>query len=146
MNFANPNAERDALILDWQSKKAALVAATEAELTARNKVVAFFHENITDMAGTERVDLGQGFELKMEFRQNYSVPSAKNGEAAKAVMAKLAALGAEGSAIAARIFRWKPELSKTEYDTLSPQAKRIVDKVVTQKAGQPSLEIIAPKV
>lgn len=146
MNFANDNAKRDALIIDWQDKQNARKKAEEEEMKARLAVVAFFHEDTTDKAGTENVDIGQGFTLKMEFRQNYSVPSAKNGEAAKGVMSKLTALGAEGAAIAQRIFRWKPELSKTEYDLLSPQAKRIVDKVVTQKAGTPALTIVPPKV
>lgn len=142
---ANPNANRDALIVDWQKKKIALDAMKEEELIARNKVVAFYAEDFTDKAGTENYDLTQGYKIKLVFAQNHSVPSAKNGEAVKGVIDKLNKLGDDGKFIAERLFRWKPELSKTEYDSLSPSMKRIVQPIVTTKAAQPTIEIVAPK-
>lgn len=147
MTFANPNpnAERDALIVDWQDKARRAAALKEEELIARNKVVAFLFEETTDKKGTENIDLGSGYKLKLTFAQNHSVPSANGGEAVKAVMAQLTALGDDGKFIADRLFRWKPELAKTEYENLAPSMKRIVNKVVTTKAAQPTLEIVAPK-
>lgn len=142
---ANPTAARDALIVDWQNKARHLQALKEEELIARNKVVAFFFEETTDKAGTENFDLTQGYKIKLTFAQNHSVPSAKGGEAVKAVMEKLSKLGEDGKFIAERLFRWKPELSKTEWDALSPSMKRIVSPIVTTKAAQPTVEIIAPK-
>lgn len=142
---ANPTADRDALIVDWQRKKIALDAMREEELIARNKVVGYFFEDYTDKAGTENFDLTQGYKIKLVFAQNYSVPSAKNGEAVKGVIEKLNKLGDDGKFIAERLFRWKPELSKTEWDALSPSFKRIVSPIVTQKAALPTVEIVAPK-
>lgn len=146
-NFANenPNAQRDALIVDWQRLKQQKEALEEQELIARNKVIAFFHEDVTDKAGTENVDLGGGYKLKMVFAQRHSVPSAENGAAVRAVMEQLKGMGEDGAFIAERLFRWKPELSKSEYDRLSPSVKRVVNKVVTTKPAQPTLEIVAPK-
>lgn len=141
----NPNAQRDALLVDWQRLKQQREALEEQELIARNKVVAFFFEDITDKAGTENFDIGGGYKLKLTFAQRHSVPSAENGKAVKAVMEKLAKLGEDGKFIAERLFRWKPELSKTEYDNLTPSLKRIVQPVVTTKAAQPTIEIVAPK-
>jgi hypothetical protein len=142
---ANPTAARDALIVDWQDKARRLQALKEEELLARNKVVGFFFEETTDKAGTENFDLTHGYKIKLTFAQNHSVPSAKNGEAVKGVIEKLAKLGEDGKFIADRLFRWKPELSKTEWDALSPSMKRIVAPIVTTKAAQPTVEIIAPK-
>lgn len=147
MTFAqkNPNADRDALIVDWQKKKLALDALAEEELIARNKVIAFYAEDFTDKAGTENYDLTDGYKIKLVFAQRLSVPSAKNGEAVKEVIAKLAKTGEDGKFIGERLFRWKPELSKTEWDALTPSMKRIVAPIVTQKAAQPTVEIVAPK-
>lgn len=142
---ANPNAQRDALIADWQTLKQQREALEEQELIARNKVVGFFFEEWTDKAGTENFDIGQGYKLKLVFAQRHSVPSAENGAAVKGVMQQLQAQGEDGAFIAERLFRWKPELSKSEYDRLSPSMKRIVNKVVTTKAAQPTIEIVAPK-
>lgn len=147
MSFTNtnPNAQRDALLVDWQQKRHQLEALKEAELIARNKVVAHLFEEITDKEGTENFDIGSGYKLKVVFAQNLSVPTAENGKAVKEVIEQLTAKGDDGKFIADRLFRWKPELSKSEYKGLAPSMKRIVDKVVTTKAAQPTLEIIAPK-
>lgn len=142
---SNPNAQRDALIVEWQRLKQQKEALEEQELIARNKVIAFYHEEITDLAGTENYDLSGGFKLKLTFAQRHSVPSAENGKAVKAVMEQLKGIGEDGAFIAERLFRWKPELSKSEYDRLSPSVKRIVSKVVTTKPAQPTVEIVAPK-
>lgn len=142
---ANPTAARDALIVDWQRKAQQLQALKEEEAIARAKVVGFFFEDYTDKAGTENFDLTQGYKIKLVFGQNYSLPAKNNGEAVKAVIEKLNKLGDDGKFIAERLFRWKPELSKTEWDALTPSMKRIVQPVVTQKAAMPSVEIVAPK-
>lgn len=141
----SPNAERDRLIADWQQKKQQAEALKEAELIARNKLVSFFFEEHTDKAGTENFDIGQGYKLKLVFSQNHNVPSAKNGEAVKAVIEQLKAIGPDAAFIADRLFSWAPKLSKSEYDSLPPSLKRIANKVVTTKAAQPTVEMVAPK-
>lgn len=147
MAFANPNpnADRDALILDWQAKRVQLEALKEAELIARNKVVGHLFEEYTDKEGTENIDIGGGYKLKLVFAQNFNVPSAEGGKAVKEVIAQLEKLGDDGKFIAERLFKWKPEVSKTEYKALPPSMKRIANKVITTKAAQPTIEIIAPK-
>lgn len=141
----NPTAQRDALIADWQQKANQAAALKEAELIARNKLVAFLFEDTTDKAGTENIDIGQGYKLKLTFAQNLSVPTADNAKAVREVIEQLNSKGDDGKFIAERLFKWKPEISKSEYKTLAPSMRRIVDKVVTTKAAQPTVEIVAPK-
>lgn len=144
--FRNDEQKRDALIADWEAKKAALATAQDEEMKARLSVVGLYHEDITNLKGTENVELPRGWTLKMEFKQNRSVPSAKNGEAVRGVMDKLSAQGPEGALIAQRLFRWKPEVVAAEYDQLSPAARRIVDRVITTKPATPAISLVAPKV
>lgn len=135
---------RDRLIRQWLQAKQSLTQAQTAELTARNNLVAFYVGDHTDKSGTENFDLGNGYGLKFEFAQNHTVPSAHGGAAVKSVMERLRQMGREGELIAARVFRWKPELAKSEYDQLSPTAKRIVNAVVTTKPAQPAITFVEP--
>lgn len=144
MSF-NENANRDALILQWQEATKALAAAKEAESALRAEVLknafAFNPEALRE--GTENFELGAGYKLKAVFKINRSFVGGQ--EAVEKALQKIEKTGPEGEFIAERLVKWKPELSVSEYKKLPEKFKKMIDEVVTSKEATPSLELVAPK-
>lgn len=138
---------RDHLLAKWEASKKALEVAKADEMEQRKAVVAFaFDPN--KKAGTERVELANGYELKAVKKINYGFVKTPDGKLDKnAVDSALRAIEAKpnGELIAERLVKWNPDLSLTEYKQLPADMKAIIDAVIVTTDGAPSLEIVPPK-
>lgn len=142
-------AERTRLLVEWEAQKAALEVAKEKEMTARKAVVDFaFDQNKT--SGTERIELGNGYQAKAVKKINYGFVKDAEGKLNKRAIDKALEKiekigGAVGELIAERLVKWTPDLSLTEYKQLDEKYKKVIDEVIVTTEGAPTLEIIAPK-
>jgi hypothetical protein len=147
MNDFNPNAERDALIVEWQKAEAARAAAVAREMELRKQVYATCFPN--PEMGTNNLELGKGYKLKAVRKLNYNLA---NGEGqTEAALDQIEKLGNEGKFIAERLVGWKPSLSLSEYNKLEAsnpthqKIKAIINSVLTTTEASPSLEVVVPK-
>ena len=157
MSWTNQTAEdiarakRDELLLKWQNASAALENAKVAETQARLEVTQHLYpQGVPE--GTNNIDLGKGYTLKVVGKMNYNLSeSAKPRNAAmkpfatRVALNEIEKLGNEGKFIAERLVKWQPELSLTEYRQLGDQYKKIIDTALTISPGIPSIEIVEPK-
>ena len=142
-------AERDRLLLAWEESKKALEVAKEKEMEQRKAVVAFAFDPNKE-SGTERIELGNGYQAKAVKKVNYGFIKTEDGKLNKAAIDKALAKiekvgGAVGELIAERLVKWTPDLSLTEYKQLDEKFKKIIDEVIVTSESAPTLEIIAPK-
>jgi hypothetical protein len=142
-------AERDRLLLSWEESKKALEVAKEKEMEQRKAVVAFAFDPNKE-SGTERIELGNGYQAKAVKKVNYGFVKTEDGKLNKAAIDKALAKiekvgGTVGELIAERLVKWTPDLSLTEYKQLDEKFKKIIDEVIVTSEGAPTLEIIAPK-
>ena len=142
-------AERDRLLLAWEESKKALEVAKEKEMEQRKAVVAFAFDPNKE-SGTERIELGNGYQAKAVKKVSYGFIKTEDGKLNKAAIDKALAKiekvgGAVGELIAERLVKWTPDLSLTEYKQLDEKFKKIIDEVIVTSEGAPTLEIIAPK-
>lgn len=140
--------KRDAMLLQWDNAKVALEQAKELEMQLRKAVVDFaFDPN--KQSGTERIELGNGYEAKAVKKLNFGFIKNEEGKLDKAAidkaLSKIEKDGPVGVLIADRLVKWTPALSMTEYNQLDPKYKKIIDEVIETTEGAPTLEIIAPK-
>lgn len=139
---------RDYLLTTWQEKKAALEVAKEAEMIWRKKAVSFAFDP-EKQSGTERIDLGNGYQAKAVKKVNYGFIKDATGKLDKQAiddaLSKIEETGPVGVLTAERLVKWTPDLSLTEYKQLPEEFKTIIDKVIVTEEGAPTLEIIAPK-
>lgn len=140
--------ERTRLLLEWDTSKAALEVAKETEMKLRKQVVDFaFDQNQT--SGTERIDIGNGYQAKAVKKVNYGFVKTADGKLDKAAidkaLAKIEKTGPAGELIADRLVKWTPDLSLTEYKLLDAKFRAIIDDVIVTTEGAPTLEIVAPK-
>jgi len=141
-------AERDRLLLSWEESKKALEVAKEKEMEQRKAVVAFAFDPNKE-SGTERIELGNGYQAKAVKKVNYGFVKTEDGKLNKAAidkaLSKIEKTGPAGELIAERLVKWTPDLSLTEYKQLPEKLKSIIDEVIVTSEGAPTLEIIAPK-
>lgn len=135
----NQNANRDAIILNWQESQKALAKAKEIEAEARQQVIALFNA-APDASGVQNIDLGSGYKLKATFKLNHKI----KGDVEK-MLSKLENIGEEGKFIAERLVKFKPELSLTEYKNLSDKMRKITDEFIVTTPALPSVELVEPK-
>lgn len=136
-----PEQLRDKAILEWLESVKTLAAAKQDEVSRRNAIVAMCFPNPTE--GTNNLVLGNGYTLKCVVKYNYTMD--KDNAKVEAALEAIERLGDEGKFLADRIVRWTPELSVTEYRELGTKYKAEIDKVLTIKPGQSSLELAEPK-
>lgn len=144
-------AKRDELLMAWQAASAALENAKVAETQARQAVTTLlFPQGVPE--GTNNIDLGNGYTLKIVGKVNYTLSESAKPKnpamqpwATRTALNQLEKTGNEGKFIAERLVKWSPELSLTEYRALAPQYKAIIDKALTTSDGMPSVSIEAPK-
>ena len=141
-------AERDRLLLSWEESKKALEVAKEKEMEQRKAVVAFAFDPNKE-SGTERIELGNGYQAKAVKKVNYGFVKTEDGKLNKAAidkaLSKIEKTGPAGELIAERLVKWTPDLSLTEYKQLPEKLKSIIDEVIVTSEGAPTLEIITPK-
>lgn len=140
--------ERDRLLLAWQKSKEDLETAKANEIDLRKQCVDFaFDPN--KQSGTERIELGGGFQAKAVKKVTYGFIKGEDGKtdrkAIEKALSKIEADSAAGEFIAERLVKWSPELSLTEYNKLDERTRKIIDAVIVTSDGAPTLEIIEPK-
>lgn len=145
----------------WQQTKERLDVAKEQEAEARQIA---FDLGFADWAkeGTNNLPLGNGYVAKGVLKMNYNLvpPVGSTKDKVTAVddvvddFAKISPN--EGTFIAERLFKWKPEMSVTEYRLLCERAENPEDVAAVKmlaalntileiKPGLPTLEIVEPK-
>lgn len=149
MQTSHQIADRDALILDWQAKKAAATKATAEEYTARLLLVQLFSSPIE---GTNNLELGSGYILKFKNSYNYNLSNSERPKpdsgfeplATDAALDRIDKMGNEGKFISERLVKWNPELSLSEYRKLSDDMRKHIDKALKITPAAPAFELITP--
>lgn len=140
-------AARDLLLKAWEASKVTLELAKNSEMDLRKASFAYCFP--TPKEGTQRVDLGGGYALKAVHKVNISITA--SNEAVDEAEDKARAIGNEGQFLFERLITWTPNFSKSEYKKLEldnpthVQVKKLVDGLIEEKPGAPTLEIEAPK-
>lgn len=135
------NQERDTLIQNWLDAKAAAASAVEIERQLRQAVMLSFYPDEQPEKGTFNQELGNGYKLKFGFKQNLTLNAALVND----VLSEIERTGEDGKFVAERLVKFKPELSLTEYNQLSADHRRLIDRIVTTKAASPTIEFVEPK-
>lgn len=109
-----------------------------AEVLARKALAAYYFP--TPEEGTNRMDLGGGFDLKLDFKINRDVDEAALN--ALAGDAKALKLIEKLKIPMADLFYQKWELKLGAYRTLNDEQRKFVDALLTIKEGTPGLSIV----
>jgi hypothetical protein len=117
----------------WFTLRQQLQKLKQTEVLARKDMVAFYFHNPVE--GTNRVDLGGGFELKLTYGYDRKVDEAALQNVTAEQVKKLKLPMDE-------LIRWKPELSVTAYRALNAEQQKFVDGLLDIKEGSPQLEIV----
>lgn len=152
MQSLNPwdSMNEDALLLLWSDKKAAIEKVKAEEMDLRKYIVG--REFPKPNEGTNRKELGGGYDLKAVVKYNYNLA---DNDTVESTLDKLSAMGPAGSAIADRLVSWKPSFLKTEYRKLQEDKEKgsqfaatalnVINEMLTIVEGAPELEIVEPK-
>ena len=139
--------ERDNLIVLWREAKEQLGRYKAIEMECRTRLasdVGMFDP--TKDKGTLTFQLGSGYQLKCVRKINISAANT-NGETF-AVLAQLEQMGDIVKFLAKDLFKFTPEIRVTkmvELAAASPEAVKLVESVLTMKAGSPELSLVEPK-
>ena len=129
--------DQNQLLMNWQKATTDLLIAKEHEMNMRKHIVGRLFPNAKE--GTNNFNLGNGYKLTAVVKFNYKFES--NDKVQEMIME----FERIGSDVSARLVKWKPEPSITEYRKLTGQYKAIVDAAIIITDATPSLEIKAPK-
>lgn len=140
----------DKLLLLWDDMKKAIEEAKANEMELRKYIVN--REFPKKQEGTQRKELGNGYELKAVVKYNYNLA---DNDTVEKCLDHISALGNEGAFIADRLVSWKPNFLKTEYNDLLERKSKgderamkildIVSNMLTITEGAPTLDIVEPK-
>jgi hypothetical protein len=117
----------------WYGLQQQLANLRNTEFVQRGRMASFYFTDPNE--GTNRIDLGGGFDLKLDYKINRNVDEA----------ALLTVTAEQAKALALpmdKLFKWKPELSVTEYRKLNDKQREFVDSLLDIKPGSPSLSIV----
>lgn len=118
---------------EWYGKKLALANLKTAEVLLRQDMASFYFP--APNIGTNRLDLGDGFDLKLVHKQNITVDEAAIEQVTAAQIKKLKLPWEE-------LFNYKPTLVKSVYDDLTAEQKKFVDTLLNIKDATPDLDIV----
>jgi hypothetical protein len=154
-------ARRDTQIQTWLKTKKDAAVYTELEKSARSTVSKTLFPNPTK--GTNRVQLGNGYAVKLTYVLNYKLGDKdKIGEdgAKVSIVEQVNRLeaaiiekhGLAGQVIVDRLITWKPEISGSEYEKLNKDsnvendiAVMISEHLTITPAATPTLVFEEPK-
>jgi len=136
------NQERDVLLMEWMNIATQIKQLSDRETALRKQIVDGVF-GIADETGTQRIELGNGWNLKAVKTRNYSVD--KDHDKVEKIIAGLPVLLKD-------LFKKKYELATGEYKKLAEGKSQeeqnllqTVNAVITYKPGMPSLEVEPPK-
>jgi len=121
------------LLQNWYVEQQQLKKAKSAEHLARTRLARFYFPQPAE--GTNRLDLGLGFDLKMVHSFNYKVDEADLDNVSADKIKELNLPWEE-------LFVYKPELNIKTYRTLTPEQLAFVQSIIEIKEGSPQLEIV----
>lgn len=141
------NGDVNALMVEWGKAQEAVVQAVDYERALRKAIFEIKFPKPKE--GTQRIELGNGYNLKATFPYTYTLDKDRTEK----TIEDIAKFGQRAAVIADRLVGWKPELSIKEYRLLQAEnlsdedkaIKKLIDAVLTVKPGMPQLEIEAPK-
>ena len=125
------------LLMNWQKATTDLLLAKEYEMNMRKHIVGRLFPNAKE--GTNNFDLGNGYKLTAVVKFNYKFES---NDKIQEMITKFERINSD---VYARLVKYKPEPSITEYRKLTGQHKAIADAAIIITDATPSLEIKAPK-
>lgn len=136
MNELTP--EQNTLLTQWNNSKTQLDAWKEAESADRKAVIAAFSLTAEDASGTETVEIGNGYRLKISKSLDYKLDNT-DGKLDKAL---------EGytDGVAALLVKWEPKLSVSAYKTLPEDEQLKIYDCLTIKPSSPQVKVEPPKV
>lgn len=153
MSNAMNISPRDELIMQWEQAQKAAAAAKDLEMKLRKQVVEVCFPDAP--VGTSNLELTRGYKLKAVKKLNYSLDKTDDSARTDAALDAIAKIGNEGTFIAERLVKWKPELSITEYKAIQTRAaggdenaKKMlehINAVLTITDASPELEMVFPK-
>lgn len=120
------------LLAEWQDTESELKKIKARELDLRNRLFAGAFPKPTEGANTH--ELPDGRKLKGQYKINRRVDEA-------ALPAVLDELREHGVANADVLVKYKPELAKREWNSLSDEAKVIFSKAIISNPGTPGFAV-----
>lgn len=153
-------ARRETEIRTWLGMKASATLAVDSERAMRTTVTATCFPVPTK--GTQRIDLGNGYKLKLVYKLTHKLGNADaTNEAGEKILIRTQIQALEdaiiekhgdiGEALLKRLIKWTPELSATEYDKLDKSNNveadiaATISELLTIAPATPSLEFEEPK-
>ena len=121
------------MLAEWEDVKRELAAAKERELELRLQLFAGAFPKPKE--GTNTYKLPDGRQVKGKYDVNRKIDEA-------AFPSVLAALREQGVANADQLVRFKPELAKAEWNTLSEDMRLLFSRCVIASPGTPQLELV----
>ena len=130
-----------ALLQEFEKKQAALAALRAEEAELRKQVIAAWSEHAEGelFSGVENVDIGGGFDLKIEHTLDYKFDNANGYEAVDKLIEEMDK-DPRMELIVDRLFKRKFDCGVTEYKNLPPEWKAKVDRVLTIKPASKSVK------
>lgn len=117
----------------WWQQQQQLIALKTAEILARKDLVKFYFANPRE--GTNRLDLGGGYDLKLDFGYDRKVDEAAL-DATKASEFKKLGLSKD------ELFTYKPQLNLKAYRKLNAAQRAFIDELMDVKETTPQLHIV----
>lgn len=127
--------DKQEILAIWERAAEITRVYKEAEQEIRKLVIANFSDPAKE-TGTETVELGNGYKLKIRKSLNYNL---KDGDEFEAIKAEIP------DDMQAQLFVTKTEIVKSAYEKLTDLQKQALSPVLTIKPGMPQVEIVAPK-
>lgn len=144
----------DDALLEWLNLRQQKASLDAKEFELRQRIVREAGFDVKKLEGSESVEIGKGYKLKVVKVQNYTLTN-EHGETS----ALLDAIGIdmERADLAVGLVKWKPDMSTKTYKELldaikDSEAKGVektrsaLAKALTVKPGAPQLELVAPEV
>lgn len=132
---------RDALLTAWKTAKDTLVEATMNERNLRAQVIEAFSEADGTYSGTESIDIGYGFDLKINHLWAYKLDNANDFEKTDKALDDIEKQCEHGELLVDRLIKRKLEISVSEYKKLPADAVKIIDRVLTITPASKAIEI-----
>jgi hypothetical protein len=118
----------------WFEQSKQLAELKTSEILARKELANFYFAK--PQKGVNRLDLGGGFDLKLDYGFDYTVDEAAL-DSVKASDVKRLKLPMDDLIV------YKPVLSLREYNKLNAEQKKFVDEFIDAKEKSPQLHIVA---
>jgi hypothetical protein len=129
--------EQTALILEWTAANRQLQFFKAEEMRLRLLVVSAL-ANPANVKGTENINLGNEWRLKVVKKEYYNLKNPSNNGLVNTLQ------GCFSEEIRNTLVRWLPELSVSVYNTLPDEQKALLTPFLTIKPGAPEVELIGP--